>query len=371
MESQPDTERRGQRQGREILIGGLVGLLCAVVILAAAYSITTIQSLTTTLSSLERRATEIILQASMTAQAATSQYLAPVSATPPATSSPNPLELTATAIIQHATMTQQAILTAATPYPVDPLNLTATAIIRNATMTQQARLDATQETLLGSTFTPDPINLTVTAIIQHATMTAVALLPPTRTPTPTLTYQEVRGLHEKWLTEMEEAAGFEHPIFNMLADEFVESIDGGYIGVGPEFHPVSQVERITYEGDTYVVMLINRSESLLFGQQLFMFRVVGDEISLIPDPIQTHPVGDIMGIGDGFSDRNGNSYPDLAIGTNSGGSHPTIVLVLLEIRPGGEVVDITPEITYAYPRSLVDLDGDGILEIEALGCMRC
>jgi hypothetical protein len=129
------------------------------------------------------------------------------------------------------------------------------------------------------------------------------------------------------------------------------------------------VEKTTYEGNTYIVMLINRSDSPLMGHQLLMFRVEDDEIYLLPHPIQTEGIGYIMVFVDGFADRNGNGYPDLAIDTGTGGSHPTLYLVLLELRPHGEVEDISPQSSDALPRYLVDLDGDGIFEIEARGCI--
>jgi hypothetical protein len=65
-----------------------------------------------------------------------------------------------------------------------------------------------------------------------------------------------------------------------------------------------------------------------------------------------------------FADRNRNGYPDLIVTGGTGGNCYWQEFQLLEFRPGDVVVDLIPPDDDIYVRTMVDLNNDGVQELE-------
>lgn len=312
--------------------------------------------------------------------------------------------VTATAIMAGATATAEAATSAerATDrYLIDSGQeslVTATALVREATATafvrremtaaQLAPTDATNQYLID---TGQDFYVTATAIIAGATQTVAAqrgtrypLTPaPTATLIPTLSAQEFEDLRLHWITELETAAGFSHPVFDPIANSLVEQLAwlidysnqrSARLRHNPraDFQINLETRETTYGGDTYLALNIQAS---FLHNQLLIFWLAGDLPTLIFDSdvasgnylwltLSGMYVDRDLG---GFADRNGNGLPELVLENNPGGaSCNRETLTVLEIQPGGQVADITPERALrVFLDGFVDLDGDGVLEIEA------
>lgn len=291
--------------------------------------------------------------------------------------------LQVTVVTNTPTLTPEPVQLTARALTRAPLYKTATAIVARATevaMTYAPTLTA--EILTETAVDPDKLTAyvdlvhTATAIVEEAT--AITFTPtPTQVPIPTLSAEETEALHQRWLNELEGYVGFSHPVFDPIVDQLILSTRSRHLARWRDSsYPQPEIESVDYEGITYLAV-IARNSYIELQSRLLLFRMVNGEPELIPDPVTTSPVGYILSFEDwenylgGFMDRNGNGYPDLAIFTTTGGSHPTVVDVLLEIRPGGEVVDITP-FTSDYGRArafLTDLEDDGVFEYGAWRCL--
>lgn len=226
------------------------------------------------------------------------------------------------------------------------------------------------------TVTPgiDPRFQTATAVVAGATATAMVYTP---IPLPTLSNQETDHLRQRWLTQLEATAGFSHPALDDAVDKMVQAassvMEHSTTDFGPQdrFRNVElsmEVESTTFDGDTYKVVIVTY-DRLYASHQLLMFRISNGNVEEIPISVITTPIGNFLGFDDrhwgldGFTDRNGNGYPDLAI-HSSGGQY---LMILLEIQPDGTVVDISPVISSddKVTTYLVDLELDGVLEFLA------
>jgi hypothetical protein len=291
---------------------------------------------------------------------------------------------------------------------LDPLAYTATSIVRGVTSTAEALKEAgitPSPTIYPVSRTPQPstpfpqtqnllqiddLALTATAIVGRATNVAAEALLPTSTPRSTLTATEEETLRLRWLTELETAAGFSDPQFTLFVDaliieaqELIER-DNRELGYRDDwstrirrFSTRPEVATITVDGVTYVAIVAERS-ILLRSYTLMLFRVVDGHVELVPIPIQDELDGYILAVetdpnttGDtfragtlGFADRNSNGFPDLAIGWHCGGNSRCHRVYLIELQ-GSTVIDLMPDTGDLRPRELVDLDADGIMEIEA------
>jgi hypothetical protein len=318
--------------------------------------------------------------------------------TPALFATPDPIDLTATYIIQRATSAEVALNTAIPPVStLDPVFQTVTAIYAatETTNVPTSELDpiamtathiVQQATLAAATANPprpqgvgtlDPVFLTVTALYTQGEPPMIRVEP---TAAPTLTSAEIELLYHRWKTDLETAAGFSHPAFDEAVTQLLDSrhfsIDGRINS--RNFEPEIQIDRIFFDGRTYVAVLVPTGPvSGCEMSKLLLFRMDTDRPMLLPDLISPESVSGDCHIHfftdennpyvSGFEDRNGNGYPEIAIITAPGANNPERRIILLEIRPGGEIVDISP-ITYGnmMPYEFIDLNHDGILEIRAV-----
>jgi len=369
----------------------------------AVIAATTAAAPTPTLSQDELRATSMMSAATVAAGGPTwtpmqaGYIVVVVTATPGPTLSSRQLQ--ATAIIQGATETMLGYtwtpFATSTPYPsatpcmtaggcptpvLDHDQMRATQIIEGATATAAMILTGTRMAELSPMLDADQVR--ATQMIAGATATIGALQTATQraieayTPPPTLTSDELQGLHERWLDELETAAGFSHPVFEEVVDGLVQTAPDAYAEYLRNFHMQPEIERTEYEGSTYVALIVEPEFILAGSRRLLLFRLTDDGPVLLPDVLNTgfYYYITFSGVrfghdGDlgGFADRNGNGYPDLAIDTDSNGSCGVQAMQVLEIRPDDRVMNLSP-ITMQHlgdsaPRDFVDLEGDGILEI--------
>jgi hypothetical protein len=227
-----------------------------------------------------------------------------------------------------------------TPAPtLDPWVLTATQIVAEITQTQAAR---------EATASADTWILTVTQIVAEITQTKQAAL-QTPTPVPTLTAGEKDDLAARWLHELESAAGFTHPVFDEVVAALKKDLDYGH---EPGWLNIAG-QATRYDGMEFLVMIVpDRGYFQIRSQRILAFRVRDGVPEWLPLPMSALiqlQRGDPISFGDetdvyagGFADRNGNGYPDIWMRTYSTGSSPMEAAALLELRPGGELIDVTP-----------------------------
>jgi hypothetical protein len=224
--------------------------------------------------------------------------------------------------------------------------------------------------------TPTPISPTASPVLDiptHTptpsnTQTATYTPRPTWTPIPTLSVEEMDALRQRWILDLETAAGFNHPVFDEFVDEWLET-PWGDSWLRRNMHMTPKIEELNFVGDTYVAMIVDDSDHFM-GHGLLLFRLVDGEPQLIPNPIRYDYSSDFLNFAEedyqevtaGFADRNGNGYPDLTVYASSGGNCGLIMPLILEIHPGGEVVDLTPFTSMQFRAELVDLNNDGVLE---------
>ena len=249
------------------------------------------------------------------------------------------------------------------------------------------------------TFAPTPDRfLTATAIIAAATEIAVNVtmtaaadngISATTTHIPALSTGETEALRYRWLSELEAAAGFSHPVFVRLVDSLVEDAvaaivyqnQNGY-GNGSEVRRLllqPEVEHAKFDGKFYVAV-ITISEfvtSSPMPHSLFLFHISEGVPILLSNPIEDNRFlfgseitfdrdGQFPG---GFGDRNANGVPDLLVHSSdfvgSSGCIDWGTPMLLEFQADGSFADITPyshSFPWLKPAGVLDLDHDGILE---------
>jgi hypothetical protein len=294
---------------------------------------------------------------------------------------PDSLQQTATAIIQNATVTMQALTALASVTPpcirgscvASNDALTATRIIQNATGTRAFELSATFQTLTPGT--PDAIQMTATAIIVGATETAQAITPfPTRTPFPPIPAAELERLRARWLGELETDVGFSHPALEETIDELVESIIyAEYTDYIQDYHVQSDVIRTEYDGSTYIAVITHNSFASFRFSSLLLFRITDGVPVLLPEMIGDgwilffhNPHFSYNMYAGEFVDFNHNGYPEAIVYINDTGNCSPTGLMVLEITPDGEFVDLASNIPTGYQFHWVDINGDNIFEVEMI-----
>lgn len=305
---------------------------------------------------------------------------------------------------------QVMIFAAGNPVPqptLDPLYVTAVAYVDNVTATaeKQNALNATATeaknvalTAWGTNVassatslalgTVDPLFASATAIVRGATQTQAAILgitlpgetpvtrapSPTATPIPTYTKDEFAARKTELVNILISVMGFKHPIFDQIANDFVaeESRNGAQKS---RFKP--EVAMTWFAGSKYVAALVPEPDSVVLGyvmgsSRFLLFRILNGKPVLLDHPTLQFLGGNITYFDVdferdnvvGFADHNNNGLPDLAIYSTCGGSACSPVMTLIEIQNTGEMIDITPKTPDGYPMWFVDLNHDGIWEIQ-------
>jgi hypothetical protein len=306
-----------------------------------------------------------------------------------------PLCVSATAFVRSGKQTQAALPTR-TPVPTrtpsltwtptaTPAPQTATAIAIDQLTHPAPTVDATIQYLLDT----EPLYASATAFILQVTQAACRQYPtgpstpqslPTATEIATLSPQAKADLHARWIADLETAVGFSHPVFDEVVDKVIQWVKytPGFFDYAPDFP--AEVEPFTYDDTGYVAVIVPETLSIIWGTRFLLFQLDDNTPTLIYDlelgSNGQRYVGELMSFDSDlytytpqedastFADRNGNGYPELLIHTASSiGSSGCIYgpEVLLEFQPDGSIVDIAPPSWDNM--GLVDLDGDGIMEI--------
>jgi hypothetical protein len=243
------------------------------------------------------------------------------------------------ALYSVVTFTQ---LSVPTPDPsVNEFQQTATYIIAAAT----ASVETMNNPILRlwgsirSVFNPSPSTAT-----PHR-----AYIAPT--PIPTFTSAELQQLPARWVTSLETALGFSHPILEETINAFIQQSPPEILPDAYFYPP--EIRRVNYGDDTYVAIV--PMPALYFGNdamsQFLLFRITDDVPTLIyeygyDESTQYEYDASSMSMDiNGFGDVNDNGYPDLASFVSGLHSCPNRILLLIEIQPNGEVLDITPQRT--------------------------
>ncbi len=215
------------------------------------------------------------------------------------------------------------------------------------------------------------LQLTVSA---EADATATAEAIASFEPISTMSADAQTELREDWLTIIETEVGFSHHVLTQLVEDRIqyvlqeidhrnESRSHSRIrnDLPPDFEITS--ERLTYEGDNYIVVRLPyylQSNSHV----VLLFRQTDEDIVLMFDSREFDLSCCYSWFGD-FADRNGNDYPDISIHASTNDNYPNSGLALIELRPNREWVNLTDGISARMMR-FVDFEKDGILELETL-----
>lgn len=265
-----------------------------------------------------------------------------------------PIDITASYIVQGATLFRETEIvltlggtpTATLPFSATQFNPMPTdATLASRGLTQQAIAQSTPPITIIS----PPIDRTATAIIQRATDEA----PPTEVP---LTNAEKEELQRRWVSEMETAFGFAHPIFDYIASEIIsQSYLFGGSDILRTFRLRFHIHRTAFENDEYIAGVIPFPPDAVL---IFQIKPGGD-VFLLNDVFPGFSW--YTGLDD-FADRNGNGYPDILVGGYMGGNCGRRPLRIWEIRPGGILVDLSADWVSTRGTETQDLNGDGVLE---------
>lgn len=224
-------------------------------------------------------------------------------------------------------------------------------------------------TLLPPPPTPDAFQLTTTELIRTATeglMTDIASTPLILTPIfevmPTLSPEDETVLRERYLNELRTELGFLHPVLEEKVGWYISSIrheieyhnETGYGATNIPDKFIQDMDRTTFENVEYVAVIIPFHRGV-GATQGFFFRVIGGSAELLA---QTDLAVNL----EGFEDRNGNSFLDVAFQWSSCGSHCSYGMDVYEIRSNGEFVNLTENLN-ASIIGFVDLEGDDVLEL--------
>jgi hypothetical protein len=293
-------------------------------------------------------------------------------------STDDPLWLTATSIVAHATETATVQLST-TPQTRetdrassrdDQLALTATSIVARATQTTAAQLNTTVQTCGDFAGVNDPLALTATAIIAYATGTfSCSVTPtPTRTPEPTLTDFELNKLRREYKNTLVDALGFEHPIFEQIVTDFLNSEQELRSEHGLSYPFAPEIIRTELEDSEYIAVVIHAPHhSRLYHDRLYMFQITDNVPRLLAIPAQEPStrtgISAPMLFTPSFGDKNNNGLLDLAVGGSWGGNCCLPSISLLEINADGDLVNITPGTDETYIVEYEDINNDGVYEL--------
>jgi hypothetical protein len=238
--------------------------------------------------------------------------------------------------------------------------------------------------------------VTATRVIQLATYQAEcyqSLLAsqsiPTSPPCVTLNSSELSSASESYLQLLVSSAGFDHPVFEEVTEQYKQRILELQYWTGCAWdYPVAvfppEVERVFFGGSEYIAMIIQYAP--FFGDGSDQFRLLLFKIEELPtlleDPTANSFNGHVLSyysggnsffgtVGaeylGGFSDRNANGQPDLAV-IGLSGTATIQQLFLLELQADGSFADIAPTWRNFYAVALDDVNGDSASEIVVIGC---
>jgi hypothetical protein len=240
------------------------------------------------------------------------------------------------------------------------------------------------------------IEMTVTRVIDLANYQANCLQSspasqniPTSPPCVTLTSSELSSASENYLQQLVSSAGFDHPIFEEVTEQYRQRILELQYWSGCAWdYPVvvfsPEVERVVFGGSEYVAMIVQYAPFFGSGSdqfRLFLFRIDRSPL-LLEDPTANSFNGHVLSyysggnsffgtVGaeylGGFSDRNANGQPDLAV-IGLSGTATIQQLFLLELQADGSFADIAPTWRNFYAVALDDVNGDSASEIVVIGC---
>jgi hypothetical protein len=226
--------------------------------------------------------------------------------------------------------------------------------------------------------TPETLEMTASYIVQQATdqaaiaytktanaifgipLSSRTFLPAnTIMPTPTDTAAELERQKAEYITEIRAVVGFTHPIFDEIAQQFVD--ENRTDGRG---HLQLDTRAIFFQNVQYIALIIRREgdSPLLWHSYLVLFRSSDHGMALLDNDLGYYLT---MGFDEyGFTDRNKNGLPDLTVYAWNGGKCCPFELHIFEIKPTHQIEEISPWTTDVYPIRFIDLDNDGIPEIE-------
>ncbi len=220
----------------------------------------------------------------------------------------------------------------------------------------------------------DPLEMTATYIVSEAIGTLVAIVSviqdsdlPTAsiTPMPTYSLAELSQQKKLYLNKLVKIAGFSSPAFEDIANSLLveEVLSNQYVGLD-ELEPVAQ--SISFGGSKYTVLVVTSVKYGVFLSQILLFRVTNQDAVLLDNPsILDLDSFVYVGLDErGFADMNGNSLPDITVYTSYGGNCCLPQLHILEIQSDFQITDIAPKATDIYPARLMDLNDDGVPEIQ-------
>ncbi len=145
---------------------------------------------------------------------------------------------------------------------------------------------------------------------------------------------------------------------------------------------ILDVARTEFNETSYVAVIVGQNPTGFTNPTLLVFRLGDSGPTLISELRRTEWAtmffdseylnsellkGDVFKerLQSGFADRNHNGLPDLAVRVSNGGTcYDCGSLLLLELTKDGGVRDITP-VSDFNPNGLVDINGDGKLEVAA------
>lgn len=240
-----------------------------------------------------------------------------------------------------------ASIAAQTPQPItlDPLELTATYIVGQATDQTAIEYTETANAIFGFSISQD------------------AVVPPTFTPIPTYTVAELTQQKTAYINKLTKTVGFSYPIFDEIANSLlVEEVLANHYLTLDELELDTQ--SVSFGNSKYVVLVVYGVGTHMSFSRILLFRVSDQEPVMLENP-STISSDLFVYIGlNPFADVNGNGLPDMPVYSSYGGSCCPPQLHILEIKPNREIVDITPETDEVYPARLIDLNDDGVLEIQ-------
>jgi hypothetical protein len=257
-----------------------------------------------------------------------------------------------------------------TPFnPIPAPLLTATALIREATANPVPLPPTITRDYIPSTTIPTVLAplLTATALIREATQMASA---GRGTSTPTWeppTEAELNLLRARWRQSLVDAAGFDHPEFDVIVEGQIEWLNRGSFDIEEELNSVLETDIQKFDiGDAEIIVMIPRSHFSVLLDQVYVFGVTDEAVHILP--FSDDVIGYVHFASTHLSDHNLNGYPEVAVFYHPGGNCGIEELQLLEIRWPEAVLNLTPALdvyginTYAVK----DLDDDGISEYLAI-----